>query len=135
MIALLGRLDRLDKIILFAAFITLVGHALGHFAYFYETVFEFDSLVHLAGGMFAGSIGMLMCNYLNRCLFNLSDKKALKVLLASYSMFFALAIGAIWEIYQCYFLPRPCPLPDTILDLIMDLLGGGLAAFYNWQRE
>jgi cardiolipin synthase len=114
--------------------ITLIGEILGGLG-LYRTIFEYDSLMHFLGGLFAGSVGLLFWHYLNRLL-KVDDRKSLKVLTISYATFFGFFVGALWEIAQSYnIISCYGPVSDTLMDLTMDILGGLLIGFWYTKEK
>ncbi len=94
----------------------------------------FDIVMHFLGGFWL----VLLCYYL---LFfsNLKNKLILikekySVLIISFS--FVVGIGILWELYELVF---AFPLKngylfDTILDLVMDMLGWGIAYYFVLKK-
>lgn len=102
--------------LLWAAFLALIltylhTQAILHFLYwFYDW---FDILMHFLGGL---AIAVFLIGFF------VTERRALLI-----GGFFALVIG--WEIFEYLFgLPRESAyVLDTIIDLVMDTLGGALA--------
>ena len=109
--------------ILLVALSQLGGHALG----FYESIYEYDCLVHYVGGIFAGIIGLIFCGPIFR-------DNATKSRHIFYAIFSSFIIGMLWENYQFYILGMAYGSYDTILDLAMDTLGGSTVAVYYALR-
>lgn len=112
---------------------------LGEVRRFYYTVPHWDTMLHTFSGAMLGTLGFSMINLLNktdRVPMNLSP-----AFVAVFTFCFALALGALWEIYeftmdgifktnmQKFALEDGTPLPghqavtDTMKDLIVDTLG------------
>lgn len=107
-------------------------HHLAIFFYLYWTVWWFDMVMHFLGGMgmatsllwlvfWSGLIGKYQTLPLRKAFF--------VALLAS------LFIGILWEVFEVYggIIIWPDERPDSISDLILDMLGG-VAAFLNSLR-
>ena len=123
----------MKKLLIVTFLATAIGYCI--LENFGRIFFEFDSVVHFLGGMLAGSLGMVFWNQLNRFL-KIENEKTLKTFLISYAGFSAFAAGALWEIAQSYkIIPGYGPLSDTILDLVMDVLGGLLVGILHTKKE
>ena len=102
----------MKKIIVLSLIATIVSHCAGKYFGLYNQFSEYDSLMHLLGGIFAGSLGIYLADTLkqkNYYLFSLSS---------------AFVIGALWELNQRYVQKVIYPTSDIVLDMIMDVFGG-----------
>jgi len=116
----------LDLLITLMIFLhTFLGTALR----FYERVWLFDKLLHLYGGAITAMLGFLI-------VYTLHYTKKLRLtipLLGFFTVIFAMAMGAFWEIGEFavdnIFGKHTQPgLVDTMWDMINDLIGGVAAA-------
>ncbi len=117
---------------------------LGEVRNFYYTVPHWDTVLHAFSGMMLGVLGFSVVLLLND---NRSQNVHLTpAFVALFAFCFAVTLGVIWEIYefavdgtlglnmQKYMLESHAPklgrdaLMDTMKDLVVDLLGAGLAA-------
>ena len=106
--------------------------ALHHFLYW--RFWWFDIIMHFLGGFWVA----LLSYYV----FMLSDiKDKLSKINQKYSIFlisliFVLGVGLIWELYELVFaFPlKPNYLFDTILDLIVDMKGWGVAYIFVLKK-
>jgi hypothetical protein len=101
---------------------------------YYTTVWWWDVVAHSASGIALGFVGFLI-------LYTMLEQKMLKanpVVIAIFSFSFALAIGAIWEIFEFsmdHFFHtnmQKSGLVDTMKDLIMDSLGALFASVIGY---
>lgn len=103
---------------------------LGEVSNFYERFWWWDLLLHGGSALGFGIIGFLIMLYLSQS----SKLLASPLLIAIFSFSFAVAIGALWEIFefamdQIFGLNmQKSGLYDTMGDLIVDVFGAGLAA-------
>lgn len=121
----------------FEAFIVVFLYAsifLGEVGDYYDRFWWWDSVLH-AGSAFAfGFAGFLILLLL------LSRKKlqASPLLISLFAFSFGLAIGALWEIFE-YVMDsvfglnmQKSGLRDTMGDLIIDMVGAGIASFIGY---
>ena len=113
------------------AFFIFSAIFLGEVHNFYETFWWWDTALHGINGIGFGLIGVVILLLLYR-----GEKiKAHPNILFLLSFFFALAIGTIWEIFEFSmdqlfgFNMQKNGLNDTMWDLIVDAIGGGIASF------
>ena len=95
--------------------------------YFYWTISWFDILMHLMGGYLIGLIAIsLLLNFLNNEIKN--NKKIILILVLS----FVLIIGLGWELWELFmnFSNILEDKLDTVVDIIMDTIGGYFAFLY-----
>ena len=116
---------------------------LGEVHNFYEMFWWWDSVLHGVSAFGFGLIGVVMLLLLYRG----ERIQAHPYVLALLSFFFAIAIGAIWEIFEFSmdqifgFNMQKNGLHDTMWDLIVDAIGGAIASaagyFYitrGWKK-
>lgn len=114
------------RTVLILLLVTAIAQYLGKSLNLYNLIWEYDSFMHILGGMFAGSVGIYCLSFLN------FSKKKFNIYAATLSS--ALVIGVFWELGQRYMWSALYPFLDTIIDLIMDMAGGLLVAFYCSRR-
>lgn len=113
---------------LYAAF------ALGEVRDFYQRFWWWDVVLHSLSAIVLGFIGFLIVYS-----FHMSRRiKAAPIYLALFSFGFALTLGTLWEIFE-FFMDivfglnmQKSGLVDTMTDLIVDSLGGLLAAWIGY---
>jgi uncharacterized membrane protein YjdF len=103
---------------------------LGEAGNFYEKIWWWDDMLHTVSGVILGFAGFLM-------LYTLYYQKKLQTtpkMLSFFAVCFAVAAGAVWEIFE-YAMDQlfglnmqKSGLPDTMGDLIVDLIGAILVA-------
>ncbi len=98
---------------------------LGEVSGYYARFWWWDTLLHASAGLALGMIGFLI-------LFMLSDRKSLRAsprIIAVFAFCFALALGAVWEIFEFSMDSligtnmQKSGLADTMWDLIFDASG------------
>lgn len=105
----------------------ILGHVLGSFGDWYDKFPWFDIAVHFVGGVWVTFAIFALVPLFEK----ISDPKKLILSL----VFAALGAGVAWEILEFtienyYLVDFQGPPLDTLSDLIVDVLGGTLAAFY-----
>lgn len=112
---------------------------LGEMRQFYERFWWWDKMLHGFSGLILGNAGFLIVSFLNRSTKTTVQLSA--VFVSFFSFCFAVAMGAVWEIYE-YFMDQVFgfnmqrgSLDDTMTDLILDTVGAALFAVlgYFWQ--
>ncbi|MPW26446.1 hypothetical protein GC105_11660 [Alkalibaculum sp. M08DMB] len=106
---------------------------------FYSVFWWWDKMLHGLSGLIFGNIGFFIVSYLN------SNKKInIKLspgFVALFSFCFAIAIGAIWEIYEYtidYFFNttmQNASLDDTMSDIILDTIGALIISIAGYYQE
>ena len=115
-----------------------LGEIRGYFTRFWW----WDVVLHTGSGIALGFIGFLILHSLHRN----GRLQASPILIASFSFCFALALGALWEIFEFAmdsifgFNMQKSGLVDTMWDLIVDAIGAFIVAisgyFYiRYQRQ
>lgn len=115
---------------------------LGEFRSFYERFWWWDVLLHATSGLLLGIVGFLLAYVLNE-----SRHVGMRMrpgLVALFAFAFALAGGALWEIFeftmdqlfgtqmQKPMLDDPSGLSDTMWDLIVDGVSAALISAVGW---
>lgn len=93
----------------------------------FYSIYEYDSFVHLLGGIFAGNIGLLIAHLFKK------EKNFFR-----YSIICSLMIGILWEICQCFeigYWGKIGSIFDTSLDITMDVIGGYLSFLIHKKQE
>ncbi|MEG6616571.1 hypothetical protein V6C27_09110 [Peptococcaceae bacterium 1198_IL3148] len=112
---------------------------LGELHQFYDRFWWWDKMLHSFSGLILGNIGFLIVSYLNS-----STKMNIQlspVFVAFFSFCFAVAMGAIWEIYEyfmdkCFgFFMQRGSLDDTMTDIILDTLGALIFAILGYYQQ
>ena len=107
---------------------------LGEIANFYEKYWWWDSLLHVSSAIGFGLVGFTLLILL----FHSKRITASPFMLCLFGFSFALALGALWEIWeftldQLFGLnTQKSGLPDTMWDLIIDAIGGAIAAIAGY---
>lgn len=118
------------KLLLSACFLVLfiwLVNTCANYFYWYSAMWWFDIPMHIMGGMFLGLLaGALFFNKI--CV--LSKKESLVTILL-----FVLIVGLGWEVFeyivQAFIKDAPlASIPDSIKDMVMDLLGGVFTSFF-----
>jgi len=106
----------------------------GEESHFYYKFWWWDSMLHGFSAIGFGVLGFIIMVYLCQS----SKLKASPFLISLFSFSFALAIGALWEIFE-YAMDQTfgtnmqkSGLPDTMKDLIVDSLGGMIASISGY---
>lgn len=115
---------------------------LGEFRSFYARYWWWDLALHVSSGLLLGIFGFLLVYVLNR---NARiDLHMRPHFVALFAFVFAVAIGALWEIFefsmdqlfglqmQKPMFDDPSGLTDTMWDLIVDAVGALIISLYGW---
>lgn len=131
--AALGRNVKLNLPVSFHFIVTLFIYVtlfLGEIGGFYERFWWFDVLLHMGSALVFGIVGFMI-------LYTLYDTNrfvAQPFLIGLFSFAFAVAIGAVWEIFEFTmdsffgFNMQKSGLVDTMWDLIVDSIGALIAS-------
>ena len=117
--------------------LALVGvlNYIANLYHLYWSTNEFDSLVHFLGGATLSAFFLWLYFYSD--LFNPAERKLKNFLLVS--IFGAMFVAVSWEIYELFLgeaVINKAEYPfDTMLDIIMDLLGILAVCFYGYLKE
>ena len=117
--------------------LTTVGvlNYIANIYHLYWSVNEFDSLVHFLGGATLSAFFLWL--YFYSGLFNPTNRKLKDFLLVS--VLGAMFVAVSWEIYELFLgeaVMNKAEYPfDTMLDIIMDLLGILAICFYGYLKE
>lgn len=109
---------------------------LGEIRDYYTRFWWWDAVLHTASGFLLGILGFLLVHVLN-------EKEEIEIhmkpaFVALFAFMFAVGIGAIWEIFefgmdQLFGLNmQKSGLVDTMWDLIVDSIGGGVIAVLGY---
>lgn len=116
---------------------------LGEVRDYYERIWWWDLALHGTAGILLGLIGFLIVYVLNES--ELVEVQMKPAFVALFAFFFALAIGALWEIFEFGMdelfgltmqKPRagdPSGLTDTMWDLVVDTLGAAAVSLVGWR--
>ena len=123
----------LETLILFAVVAGL--HLIATVYHLYWSIYEFDSVVHFFAG--AALSLFFLWFYFFSGFFSPPAKNLAKFLLIS--VVGAMFVGVSWEIYELIFkqtmVSKIDYSYDTMMDLIMDLLGAVTACFYGYLKQ
>jgi len=107
---------------------------LGTANHFFVRFLWWDKMLHGFSGLIFANLGFLIAMYLERSKELNSEFK--RILVALFSFCFAVASGAIWEIYEYSmdktfgFLYQGVGIDDTMRDIIFDTLGALIFALF-----
>ena len=116
---------------------------LGEVLYYYERFWWWDAALHTLSGLLLGIVGYMFVYILNED--RHVDLHMRPSFVALFAFFFAVGLGALWEIFEFgmdeFFgtnmqpaLPGdPSGLTDTIHDLIVDTVGAAAVALAGWR--
>lgn len=117
------------------AAVAMALHIVATIYHLYWSIYEFDSVVHFFAG--AALSAFFLWLYFFSGYFNPLQRSLKKFLLVS--ILGAMFIGLSWEIYELIFkqtMVQKADYPyDTMMDLIMNLLGAIVICFYGHLRE
>lgn len=115
---------------------------LGEIRSYYDRIWWWDIALHASSGLLLGILGFLLVYVLNE-----SDQVDMQLkprFLAIFAFLFAVATGALWEIFefsmdQLFGMRMQKPmlgddsgLTDTMWDLIVDALGAAIVSVLGW---
>ncbi len=115
---------------------------LGEVRSYYQRIWWWDIALHASSGLLLGLLGFLLVYILNES--RRVDIHMRPRFVALFAFLFAVAVGAIWEIFefamdrlvgtnmQKPMLADPSGLTDTMWDLIVDTLGAGVISIFGW---
>ena len=115
---------------------------LGEVRSYYQRIWWWDLALHASSGLLLGILGFLLVYILNES--RRVDIHMRPRFVALFAFLFAVAVGAIWEIFefamdrlfgttmQKPMLGDPSGLTDTMWDLIVDTLGAGTISIFGW---
>lgn len=107
---------------------------LGEIHDYYTLFWWWDAVLHAGSGLALGFVGFLIMY----TLYHEKKLKASPLLIAVFSFCFALALGALWEIFEFSmdtifgFNMQKSGLVDTMWDLIVDAVGALIVSFFGW---
>lgn len=115
---------------------------LGEIRSYYDRFWWWDMVLHFSSGLLLGIFGFMLIYILNE-----DERAHVSVrpgFMALFAFCFAVALGALWEIFEfsmdVFFgmqmqkpmLDDPSGLTDTMVDLMLDALGGAIIAVYGY---
>lgn len=109
---------------------------LGEINSYYHEFWWWDIMLHTLSGIILGIIGFLLVYILNKE--EKVDVMLSPFFMALFSFAFAVSVGALWEIFEFSvdsilgFNMQKSGLVDTMWDLIVDSIGGIVAAIYGY---
>jgi hypothetical protein len=116
---------------------------LGEVRDYYQRFWWWDASLHTTSGLLLGMLGFMFVYMLNED--RHVDLHMRPSFVALFAFFFAVAIGAVWEIFE-FAMDRffgtdmqpategdPSGLTDTIHDLIVDTLGAAAVSIAGWR--
>jgi hypothetical protein len=116
---------------------------LGEVHDYYERFWWWDMVLHTTSGLLLGMVGFMFVYILNEDAH--VDLHMRPSFVALFAFFFAVALGAIWEVFE-FAMDRffgtnmqpatpgdPSGLTDTIHDLIVDTIGAAAVALAGWR--
>lgn len=115
---------------------------LGEVRDYYERIWWWDLALHASAGLLLGMLGFLVVYILNED--DAVDMHMRPSFLALFAFFFAVGLGALWEIFefamdqifglnmQKPMLDDPSGLTDTMWDLILDTAGAAVISVAGW---
>ncbi len=117
------------KEILFVAILTLFLHLVSLKFFLYWTIWWFDIPLHFLGGFLIGLIAISFLKIINRNTFVTFN-------LFFLTIFAVMIVGLVWELWELFvgFTTVLNDKGDTILDLIMDILGGVFSVLYYYLK-
>jgi uncharacterized membrane protein YjdF len=116
---------------------------LGEVHHYYERFWWWDAVLHTTSGLLLGILGFMIVYMLNED--RHVDLHMRPSFVALFAFFFALGIGALWEVFEFAMdkylgtnmqpaIPGdPSGLSDTIHDLIVDTLGAAVVSLAGWR--
>lgn len=132
--------SEIQIVVVLFVFATLV---LGEVRDYYERFWWWDALLHTTSGLLLGVLGFMFVYILNED--RHVDLHMRPSFVALFAFFFAVGIGALWEIFE-FAMDRffgtsmqpatpgdPSGLSDTIHDLIVDTLGAAVISLGGWR--
>lgn len=141
-----GRLLRIDLPLdyqVFAVVFMFAALFLGEMREFYFRVWWWDSMLHFTSGILLGLLGFMLAYALNED--ERIDLHLKPSFMATFAFFFALSMGALWEIFefamdQIFGMQMQKPkfgdvsgLTDTMVDQILVALGGFVTGILGWR--
>jgi hypothetical protein len=116
---------------------------LGEVRDYYERFWWWDVTLHTTSGLLLGMLGFMFVYVLNEDAH--VDLHMRPSFVALFAFFFAVGIGAVWEIFE-FAMDRylgtnmqpatpgdPSGLTDTIQDLIVDTVGAAIVSLFGWR--
>lgn len=114
----------------FVTFFLFLHFALGEMQGFYHKVVWWDLMLHSSSAIMLGILGFMIVYVI----FYTHEVKCSALFAAVFTFSFAIALGAIWEVFEFGadtlfgFTMQGSGLVDTMVDLILDMMGAFIAA-------
>jgi uncharacterized membrane protein YjdF len=125
------RTKTLERELLIAGLVLILGHIFGSFESWYDKYPFFDVFVHFTGGFWVALVFLAVLPSFR------TGGRTKKLFFAAAA--FSFAVGGLWELLEFtienhYLVNFQGPPLDTLSDLIIDTLGGLAAALYVRRR-
>lgn len=132
----------MGRLTLFSWFSIVAFHIVSMSFYWYDHFLWLDILMHLIGGAW---VGLFFVFLFQKHLSNLSNIQFLPFLVLGLG--FVALVGVLWEFYEylsdvyiykmhpLQLAPNPKNLPDTLADLVNDLIGGFLTISFFYFKK
>jgi uncharacterized membrane protein YjdF len=116
---------------------------LGEVHHWYERYPWWDAALHTTSGLLLGLLGFIIVYVLNEDA--AVDLHMRPAFVALFAFFFAVGIGAIWEVFEFAMdewfgtnmqpatASDPSGLTDTMQDLIVDTIGAAVVSLWGWR--
>lgn len=116
---------------------------LGEVHHWYERYPWWDAALHTTSGLLLGMLGFIIVYVLNED--KAVDMHMRPAFVALFAFFFAVGIGAIWEVFEFAMdewfgtnmqpatAGDPSGLTDTMQDLIVDTVGAAVVSLWGWR--
>ena len=116
---------------------------LGEVKDWYERYWWWDAALHTSSGLLLGMLGFMIVYVLNED--KAVDIHMRPVFVALFAFFFAVGLGAIWEVFEFAMdewfgtnmqpptATDPSGLTDTMQDLIVDTIGAAVVSLWGWR--
>lgn len=130
----------IQLVVILFSFATLF---LGEVQNYYERFWWWDLTIHFSSGLLLGLFGFMIVYMMNEN--EAVDFHMRGGFIALFAFFFAIAIGAVWEVFEFAVdelfgtqMQKPRPgdssgLTDTMWDLSLDIAGAAIISFIGWR--
>jgi len=132
----------MGKTIVISLVSILVLHLFGIGLDLYHVIWWYDIPMHIFGGAW---VTLLFFHFFCQTFLIVDFKKILPAIIITLG--FVALVGVLWEFYEylsdvyilkvhaLYYAPNPITLPDTMKDLLDDLIGGTIASAILFARS
>ena len=132
-----------SEVALLAVLFVFASLFLGEVHHWYERYWWWDAALHTTSGLLLGMLGFIIVYVLNED--EAVDLHMRPSFVALFAFFFAVGIGAIWEVFEfgmdewfgTNMQPAtpgdPSGLTDTMQDLIVDTIGAAVVSLWGWR--